>query len=429
MPIPALIFALVYLTLIMLAIFRRPMFGLYAYLTALYLHPPSNWWGEALPDLRWSLIAAVATLTSVLIHNRNALKLVWTRELVLMIAFLALVTGQLFSAVSHKDQLVYVDIVFAFVLLMVMIPASLQSRDDVAFFILANLIGCSYFGYIGMTRSWGGRLDGVGGPGFSTANFLGQHVGTILFMGAPLLLAWRKRLLASLLVLALMLVAAKVILMAGSRGVYVAAAITAVMAVYFVPNKFRKKVFGALMFAGIILLVSERDFLMSRFVDLDVTNIQEVGEESAQSRVEVAKAQIAMFEQAPLVGHGHRGTYHLSAAYMPEQYLAAGEDGQRARSSHNFLLTLLVDHGLLGTLLFGSIVVSCFFRWTATSTIALDNSDAEFLQLMFLGMICGLFFQMVAGMFSDHNRAETDVWLYALIPYLSMKLKESVSAG
>ena len=69
MPETALAFLLLYVLGLVLAIFVRPLYGLYTYVVVFYLHPPSRWWGGALPDLRWSLIAAAVTLLAISIHS------------------------------------------------------------------------------------------------------------------------------------------------------------------------------------------------------------------------------------------------------------------------------------------------------------------------------------------------------------------------
>jgi len=53
------------------ALVRHPVYGLITYVLMLYLHPPSRWWGQALPDLRWSLLAAAFTLLGVLMKRKS----------------------------------------------------------------------------------------------------------------------------------------------------------------------------------------------------------------------------------------------------------------------------------------------------------------------------------------------------------------------
>ncbi|MCK6369959.1 MAG: hypothetical protein L6Q83_01330, partial [Gammaproteobacteria bacterium] len=64
-------FLLLFLALAALALFRHPVYGLYLYLAAFYVHPPSRWWSMMLPDLRWSLLTAAIALLALVIHRRK----------------------------------------------------------------------------------------------------------------------------------------------------------------------------------------------------------------------------------------------------------------------------------------------------------------------------------------------------------------------
>ena len=58
----------------LLAVFRHPIYGLATYVALVYLHPPSAWWGDLLPSMRWSLTAAAVTLFAVLIRQSRFTK-------------------------------------------------------------------------------------------------------------------------------------------------------------------------------------------------------------------------------------------------------------------------------------------------------------------------------------------------------------------
>lgn len=66
MSLTGLAFLIAFVAVMALALFRHPLFGLYGYVALFYLHPPSRWWGEMLPDIRWSLLAAAITLVASL---------------------------------------------------------------------------------------------------------------------------------------------------------------------------------------------------------------------------------------------------------------------------------------------------------------------------------------------------------------------------
>jgi hypothetical protein len=69
MGLTALAFFGVFAITMILSLVRDPRFGLVGYLFVFYNHPPSRWWGGELPNLRWSLIAALVTLVSLALHT------------------------------------------------------------------------------------------------------------------------------------------------------------------------------------------------------------------------------------------------------------------------------------------------------------------------------------------------------------------------
>src|SRR3982751_2710392 len=65
----AALFAAGFIVCMALAFLRHPIYGVYFYIIATYLHPPSRWWNQYLPDLRWSMIVAILTLVAVIAHK------------------------------------------------------------------------------------------------------------------------------------------------------------------------------------------------------------------------------------------------------------------------------------------------------------------------------------------------------------------------
>jgi hypothetical protein len=68
MSISAIVFFLIYFTGLVMT-FRKPVYGVFTYIFVWHNHPPYFWWGDELPDLRWSYTIALATLISWLIHR------------------------------------------------------------------------------------------------------------------------------------------------------------------------------------------------------------------------------------------------------------------------------------------------------------------------------------------------------------------------
>jgi hypothetical protein len=172
-----------FFSMLMMAFFSRPIFGLYAYLIAFYAHPISRWWGQSIPDLRWSLLAAIATFLAVLIKTQKH-KVVWFkyRENKLFLLFLLFLFLQYFWALNSNIHQLYVTLAAKYLILIFLIQNCLQSKNDVIGFIICNMIGGLYFSYLSASYG-GGRLGGIGGPGIESSNGLGQHLAiTIVFV-------------------------------------------------------------------------------------------------------------------------------------------------------------------------------------------------------------------------------------------------------
>lgn len=426
MSLTAVVFVVVYFGLLFAALFKRPYFGLCAYLMAFYLHPPVRWWGESLPDLRWSLTAALVTLLSIFIKGGRfaPFRFLETR---LYTAFFAYVILQTLWAVDSAQHLEFVGMAFNFLMLMFLIQSAVRDQNDLVGFVLVTMLGCSYFAYVGMTQSWGGRLDGVGGPSIASANQMAQHVAAVLVCGAYLLLLKGRRWWEYLILLLLSVTCLKVVLMAGSRGVFLAILVTGVVAIFLRPQGSSRRLFtlATLVVAGGLLVLGPT--IMHRFEGVQITQLSDAEDQSARSRVVIVLAQWEMFKKAPLLGHGHKGTLALSPSYIPPEYLSQMEGRRAGRASHNYLMSLLVDHGLVGASLVLLIIFRCLVPLRSLSRAQLAG-EADHLRLMVMGLMMGLICLMVAGMASDHKNSETSIWFFALIPLFLDKLKVKTHA-
>lgn len=403
----------------------RPFFGLCAYLMAFYLNPPARWWSEYLPDLRWSFMAAALTLISIMIRDKSVIRSFKFIETKVFTVFVVYVIFQSLWAVSKPVHMEWVSMSFNFLVLMVMIQGSIRDERDLLGFVFVNLIGCSYFGYLGMVRTSGGRLDGIGGPSISSSNQMSQHLAAMMFIGIYLVFVNFKKHIWYLLVAVLLFVVLKTIVMAGSRGTFLAIAATGFVGLLFVPRKDRFRMY---VLAGICSLIAASlvgPYMIERFEGMGKNESGEISDESARSRIYIIEAQIEMVKAAPFLGHGHKGTLLLSPIYVPPEYRTAVADREETvRASHNFLFSLLVDHGIVGASLYIFIILRCLFRLPAVVRMKIKTEEAHTLQVVLIGLIMGLLCLMVAGMTSDHKNAETGIWFYALIPLCFSWLKE-----
>ena len=375
-----------------------------------------------MPDLRWSLTAALVSLIAIVLKGGRLEPFRFTETRLYLVFFLYLVL-QTVWALNTTIHLEFVSMAFNFLMLMYLLQSTIETRDDLIAFCVITMMGCSYFTYVGLTSSWGGRLDGVGGSSIASSNQMSQHVAAILMSGAFLLMQRKQSWWKYGVVLALSAACLKVILMAGSRGVYLGILVTAIVALVFYPNGSRKRLYflaGIGISVGLLFLGPT---LMHRFEGVQLTNLGEATDQSARSRVVILEAQWKMFKEAPLLGHGHKGTLLMSPIFIPPEYLSKNaREGAAGRASHNYLMSLLVDHGLVGALIVLAIIFRCLMPIRRLSKAALVG-EADSMRILVMGLMLGLICLMVAGMSSDHKNSETSIWFFALIPLFLEKIK------
>jgi O-antigen ligase len=414
--ISGLIFLCVYLAGLALAVFRHPRFGLYTYVAVFYLHPPSRWWGALLPDLRWSLLAAAITLIATLrLREPDAPspRPPWhaNRAAKILIAFTVWLWIQNIWALDPQMQLEISVLYTKYVVLFYLIYRLVRTPEEFLHFGLAHIVGCLYFGWLAFNMTVSGRLEGVGGPGVDEANALAMHLGTAVMMGAMLILAERKW--RMWICLAAMPFILNTIVLAGSRGAFLALLVGGCMLWYLKPPAHRR-LFYAYATLGVVLMLSlAHDTFWDRMGTMKAAvNEEQEMDTSAESRLVLVKAQWEMAKEHPL-GAGHRGTEVLSPIYIEEKYMsqtATGEVGRR--SSHNTFMSALVEQGVIGAILFLML-----WAWVFRTLRRLKRHVGWSPEMVarIAGVGGALTVVLIAGVFVDYLKAEVQIWLFALL--------------
>jgi O-antigen ligase len=428
MSLVALFFILVYFGGLILAFAKKqPIWGLMSYLFAFYMHPPVRWWGESLPDLRWSFSASILTLIVVFMaKGETKLKFFEFKENKLLLTFFVFLLIQSFRVESDILHFFYISLFFKLLILIFIIQNSIKGERDLLFFLAVNAIGCSYFGYLGLTEHSGGRLETVGGPGLTSANQLAQHVGVILFFSAYLLLSNQSR---NIKIFALITtpILLETIMLTQSRTVLIAIVLTGVIAILYPPPKAKKKFYILAILGGFAFSILLGSQIVDRLNELAANNEHQEQDKSAASRMVIIKSQWKMFLDSPVIGHGHRSTLLLSPTYIPAEYrdnVSGGANVQSYRASHNFIMAMLVDHGIIGSILYFLVIFSCLKKSREIANIRSDDTEIINLQTMGIGLGLGLIFFMIAGLGSNNKVLEIDIWLYAVIPLVYQMIKD-----
>lgn len=398
-----------------LSIFRGPIWGLYTYLAVFYLHPPSRWWGTFLPDLRWSLLAAVVTLACVFWHRKPnpERKPFFSNGIAWIFALYVLWMWVQILFVPSDDHLDGVVLFTKYFVLLYLIYAIIDTPEKVRNFLLAHVVGCFYLAWLAYTAEGAGRLEGVGGPGIDDSNTMSTHFGTGIVVAAALLLT-EKRWRYWLPVIALPFLL-NGMMQGGSRGAFVGLVAGGLTLFWLKPPAFRKRfmLYAALGGVCFAMLALPNELFMGRITSLRaVTAEDEQLDFSAQSRLVIIKAEWEMFWDYPL-GVGHAGTAFLSPRYLAPEYLTWSANGIAARSSHNIFMQVIVDQGIPGMVLLAALLVCCVRNVRAVTKRSGGQDPVAW--TYGAAIAAGLVVVVVAGQFAPYLKAEVQYWLLALL--------------
>jgi Lipid A core - O-antigen ligase and related enzymes len=436
MSLTGLAFVAAFFGVMGLALFRHPMWGLYGYVAVFYLHPPSRWWGAALPDLRWALLAAAVTLIATWRVPRDTTRPSWISQTPakLLLAYTVWLWIQKAWALSPSDQTEICILFTKYVVLFYLIYRLVDTPQKVTTLLVTHVLGCAYLGWLAFNARFSGRLDGVGGPGIDEANALAMQMSTGVAVAAMLMLGskgWVRWLCFAAMPFML-----NTMVLAGSRGAFLALLGTGLALWYLKPQKHRR-LFYAYAVLGVVLLglLANQIFLTRVETITAVTQEDAEVDRSAESRVVLFKAQMQMAKRYPF-GTGHRGTAVLSTQYLDPIYLSSKRvDGRMVygqRSSHNTFMSALVEQGVIGAFLFLSMwwwVLRSLMRLKRTYASDKEQTDRQ-VQIAVIAAAVGgaLAAVFVAGQFVDYLKAEVTVWCTILLAcLLSFKTGDSTS--
>jgi len=343
-----LIFLSAFILGCMLALSRHAIYGVMTYVIVVFVSPGDRWWGQdALGDIRWSLVAAIVTLAALLLHRPvSHATPFWRQPFVIgVLAFLFWLLMQslwALSPVSHSELTsYYVKYVVAIGLLYL----SLDRPEHVRLFMWAYFIGCCFLAWVSYTSFAGGRFDSFGGASINDANTGALVTVTGLLVAVGLLLAEKGWLRVTILLAAPFMVNSLVA--TESRTGFLA--LVGGMGTFFMLGTRRTRKFILMISAlGLVLFVAlSNAAYWERIGTIAFMGKQVEGLDTGHKRLLLIQAQWRMFKLHPL-GCGSRCTDVLSGEFLDSTQLTGHRDEEKARSSHNTPMTMLVEHGVPG---------------------------------------------------------------------------------
>lgn len=424
MSLTAAIFLLGFVAGCILALVRNPIYGLTTYVAVFYLHPPSRWWGQVLPDLRWSLIAAGVTLLAVLIAKRpgHSIPLFRYRVMVGLIVFLAWLGLQTFWALDLETHMELLTIFAKYALLVALIYKCVNSEENLRLFLWTHVLGCAYLGWIVFTTYDGGRFEGFGGPDINEANSGALQIVTGMLVAASLFLAGKLREKAMLFGCLPFIVNALVATL--SRSGFLAAGAGGIMFNFFAPAKFRKRVVVLSVLGAVLFMLLTNPLYWTRIGSIQYAGEEVAGVDTGAGRLTLIEAQWRMFKEYPF-GCGHRCTAVLSPDFLDDSALT-GTGENRARSSHNTAMTMLVEQGIPGLVLYLMLLI-WIFRAIRTVRRRLHH-QVGFLPTLFPAIASILGAITLGDLFVDYLKLEVRLWFIGILTALLSMTENSKPA-
>lgn len=396
--------------------FFSPIWGVLGYVGHYCVGPERQWWHAPISFLgiRYSFILAALTALGIALNwqeMRFGRSLLHKHEL-LLLGFLGAVwlaallgqqtVGRYTSAVDHPS--VKFTKVMVFTLMLTHVVTTRRNLDKLLWTLV---LGSMILGMQAWSKPYrafqGGRLEGVGGPDFSEANFFGAFMVTVLWIiGVQFLRAnWQGKLLCFLAGG----FTANAVVLTRSRSAMVGLVAGGLMAILSAPKRVRALVLIGILIAGSgFLYLTDEQFLHR--VNTIVAPHNE-RDSSAQSRIELAKAGLKMWLDHPL-GVGPGNFYQNIGSYIPEY---AGKD------AHNTYIRCLTETGILGFTIFCLILGTAFWLTYQTTSHAhvLPAHEEYDIRVLAFGTRCALASTLACCLTISLTYVEF-IWWFLMLP-------------
>jgi hypothetical protein len=285
---------------------------------------------------------------------------------------------------------------------------SLSDPKNIRLFFFSHIIGCFLWGYTAYMYPGSGRLENLGSGDVAGSAFASMQLETGLafagfaFLGVSGVWKW-------LAFSSIPFILNAVILMA-TRGAFVGLLAGAVAAIFGSPRSRRRMVTLCVSLGAILFFILAHDLFWSRMSTI-LPDDKGVREASAESRFDIAQANLQMFLDYPL-GVGHRGNDILSPRYLPPALLTQ-RDGVAVRSAHNTIMAVLVDHGFIGIVLFALFHISIARSLMRIKFRSSANVAGEF-GAYAAALAVSLVIYWGNSQFANFTKAEVVIWIAVL---------------
>jgi O-antigen ligase len=324
------------------------------------------------------------------------------------------------------DQAIHIDLLILiskYALLLGLMYKCIESVYHLRVFLWTHAAGCFYLGTIVFTNYVGGRFEGFGGPGISEANAAALLIVTGIVTTFILFLS--GRIIAKSIAIGFMPFTLNALVATISRSGFLALSVAGMLFNFFAPRKTIGTVRLFSILGLMLLLALANPVFWGRIETIFLAGEKVEGLDTGSARLALIDKQFDMFSEYPL-GCGHRCTAILSPYYLEDEYLT-GDEGNRARSSHNTFMTLLVEHGVPGAIFYIMLLI-----WIARTSLRMSKSmrsKSGIVPYTYTATVAILGAITVGDLFVDYLKFEARIWFIALLMVLVRMEAEDKGRG
>jgi len=394
---------------------RNPFYGIMLYIFEWHNHPPYWWWGESLPDLRWSFFIVLLILISIAI-NRNKIPqligadfkpLTW---LILMIINVFFVTQ--FLAVNQQASATKAQDWFKLTVYYFLIVYLLKSPKEYRWVIWVILLCIANFGKFAFEEG-SHRNTGLSAPGATGGNPIAVHImATLPFLGIVFLSGKKWEKIATILIAPLAL---NEIILEDSRGAFVGLLSMAVVAIIATRGKLRFKFIFAMALGVILFLnLTNQQFWDRMNTIFGFTGEEENGivEEKPDDRIFLWRGAVNLLADYP-AGVGGSGFNYYMVEYVPELAFRYREKEHEGRACHNTILNVATEWGIQGLILYLGFLIHSFILTMKTKRDAPLTNNSSFYYLNAIALQMSVIGIIVAGLTHNFQYMEITIWICA----------------
>lgn len=407
------------------AAFVVPTAGVLCYIALYHLYPQTTWWGKPLEPLgiRYAYVIAGCLVIGTII-NLNRLK--YGRQFLhpvewgIIAVFLAMLLSGIVGVGWNERTEFVIDKMWKVFLFALTMTHVLVTRRHIWYLVILLTLMSLYLGHEAKNAPPGAfmhnRLDRIGGPDFRESTGLAIHV--IAMLPFMVVLLWQKYWRFRVLAFFAACYSVNTMLLCRARSAFMAAAISGLMALWYVPRRYRGWAVGVLLLGVVGSYKLSDQWFWERMKT--ITSPQENREVSSASRLVIWAAAWEMMKDNPLgVGVGQFQRM-INRYTTPEIRMVFGNPttetlNMMARDAHNTFVLCAAETGFIGI---GCFLAALTIAWGTLTRLKRRArarlSEPAFYEMMVFANRMALLVYLIGGLFTSRLYTEGFWWMVVL---------------